>query len=598
MRKQLSLAALAVVGALACSCIREKNFERYEPEPNAISFVLGSISTRTEADPEVQVNRYSLGTDDDGHLFTLEETVTWLDDIGDSPATRGTPAYTENLQDVHGSAFNARAYNATSVEPVIGDGAFYAMEDGVRWRRAFDSDPWPESGNLTFFINMPVEAPGLNVTGYNKTNGTISFTYQTPETAAQQQDILFAKATLNKDTYMSAYQTNGGASILLRHALTGIKFAIGNNTTEAGERNPEGEVQTFITKVEFVGLASTGNAVYDQDDNDNPGESASTGDMANIHSSKTSFTWTNLANYNTVFSQEYTTENIIDYEYDPENPDQVGAPESFYQTPNGTPAGSLRNLNDAKASLTFWFIPQQMTADVKVRVTFYVWDGETEGEEVTRELNLGQAILNQQTTSTLNLNWQAGQIRTFTLTPTNIDVDITAEVDDENANMLDTPVIRNTGNKEAYLRVAIVGNWVDSDSGEMVLGYDKEVVDSGTGDISYVYAAITPWDETNTAFGTFSPVLTPNSGNWRKKSDGYWYYTEKVPAGMKPGETALGGAYEPLFESYTKAAPPITVSNAVVVPEGVELMLDLAVQAIDAKAGNTYEAAWTAVGVL
>ena len=587
MRKQLRLAAIAALGALTCSCIHEREFVQYALEPEAISFVLGSTLTRAEKEATPQVNRYSLGTDDHGNLFTLEETVSWLDDIGDTPVTRGTPAYSENIQDALGSAFNGRAYSSTNgTTPVIVDGAFYAMEDGHRWRRAFGFDPWPESDDLTFFINMPVEAPGLTITGYNPTNGTISFSYQTPETAEEQQDILFAKTTLNKESYIAAYESNaGGAPILLRHALTGIKFAIASNINDTDEDSgtqPEGQVETFITKVEFIGLKGKGTAVYHQDDSN---ESASTGDKQgdNYHSSKTSFTWT----YDTTaepmtFSQEYSEENIIDYSYDEENPDQVGAAESFYL------AGNERNLNDEKASMTFWFIPQTMTADVKVRVTFYVWDGVHQGEEVTRELNLGSEILSQN--SNLNYEWKAGQIRTVTLSPTSIDVDITAEPDDEVENTLGTPVIRNTGNKEAYLRVAIVGNWVDAETGEIVLGYDKEVTNASTGETTYTYATIAPWNENNTDFGTFTNLGA--SGAWVQKSDGYWYYTRPVPAGMKPGETSEGGSYIPLFEAYTKAALPIQSGTTVLVPDTVDLMLDLAVQAVDAKAGNTYEAAW------
>ena len=605
MKKHLCLAALAALGVLTCSCIHEREFVRYEPEPEAISFVLGSTLTRAEKEATPQVNRYSLGTDDNGHLFTLEETVTWLDDIGDSPATRGTPAYTENLQQVHGSAFNGRAYNATSGDLVIDDGSFYAMEDGVRWRRAFGFDPWPDEDDLTFFIRMPVDAPGLTITGYDASDGTISFNYQTPATAEDQQDILFAKTTLDKDSYMSDYESNGGASILLRHALTGIKFAIASDVNDADEETgnfPEDKVETYITKVEFLGLISKGSAVYDQDDSL---ESSETGDnRREVYSSRTSFTWTpDETSRDAVFSQEYTVDNIITYANPYAQPsgaggegdegggggeggggegeidDRVHAAESFYL------AGNERNLNDETASLTFWFIPQEMTTDVKVRVTFYVWDGQNAGELVTRELDLGATILSQTSKGQavdLNHEWKAGQIRTFKLSPTSIDVDLTVEPDPELANTIDTPVIRNIGNKEAYLRVVIVGNWVDSDQ-KIYMG--DIGIDETTG--NRTFTVLTPWSEDNTTFGTFTNLGA--SGAWVKKTDGFWYYTQAVPAGLRPGETASGGAYVPLFEEYTKGTPPI--------PD-VDLMLDVAVQAVDAKAGATYEAAWTAVGAL
>ena len=47
--------------------------------------------------------------------------------------------------------------------------------------------------------------------------------------------------------------------------------------------------------------------------------------------------------------------------------------------------------------------------------------------------------------------------------------------------------------------------------------------------------------------------------------------------------------HEPLFESYAKPASPT---------DDVELMLDLAVQAVDASAGASYTEAWTAVGAM
>lgn len=579
MRKQLRLVAIAALGALTCSCIHEREFVQYALEPEAISFVLGSTLTRAEKETTPQVNRYSLGTDDHGNLFTLEETVTWMDDIGDSPATRGTPAYSENLQDALGSAFNGRAYNPTSGALVIDDGAFQAMEDGVRWRRAFGFDPWLISNELTFFINMPAEVPGLTNTSFNKANGTFSFDYETPATAEEQQDLLVAKAALDKDSYLSQYQS-GGARILLRHALTGIKFAIGNNhTTAESGTQPEGQVETFITKVEFIGLKGKGSAVFNPDE-----RYETTTDVVGTHSSKDSFTWT----YDTTaepmtFSQEFTETDIQDFSLttstDPETGETqteetgtVHAPSSFYE------AGNLRNLNTENASYTFWFIPQTMTADVKVRVTFYVWNGTSQGEKHTRELNLGSKILSQ--TSDLNYEWEAGQIRTFKLSPTAVDVGIEefAEPDPETPLVISQPDIRNTGSKDAWIRVALVGNWVDSNTGEIVTRYWNSAATTPA------WADITPWAESQ---GTFSPALTTGSGAWRKNGD-YWYYNAIVPAGKRPGEAADGtGTYAPLFNTYTKPASPT---------EGVDLMFDIVVQAIDAAAGNSYSAAWTAVG--
>lgn len=586
MRKWLYWGALAAVVMLPTSCIREKNFETYAPEPDAISFVISSYTTRSESvaklEDEVRVNRYSLGTDDHGNLFTLEETVTRMDDWGEAPATRGTPAYSENVQDVHGSSFRGYLYDY-SIGTHLGDGTFKAMEDGVRWRCELGFDPWKQSDQVAFLLSMPTEAAGLSNVAYNKNNHAFSFDYQTPTTAEGQQDLLFATRALEEAQYLNEQRTNGGAALLFRHALTGIKFNIGNNNTTAESRDPENQVETFITKVEFKGLAGDGTAVFV------PSGVEDTEDDQTEFSSKDSFNWT-LGDLSTdyVFAQTYSDEDIQDFDGD-DAADAVHAPASFYA------AGQNRNLNKADASLTFWFIPQVVTDALKLRVTFYVWDGVSRGEEMTKELDLGARILAQSSERQTNWVWKAGELRTFRLTPTAVDVEITAEIDEADDTKLAAPDVRNTGNSDAYIRVAIVGNWVDG-SGNICLG---SVGEDNNG--NRTYSEVSAWSETNTAFGSFSGLGA--NGAWVKKSDGYWYYTHKVPAGLRPGEsTPSDGNYVPLFQYYKKNVPPIS-SGSVSVPDGLSLMLDLAVQAVDAKAAgenvnDDYEAAWTAVHVL
>lgn len=564
MRKQIYLAALAAVGVLMSSCVHEKDLVTYEPEPEAISFVLSGVSTRSDAGIPVRVNRYNLGTDDSGLVFSLEETVTWMGDVGAESATRGTPVFTENVQDVYGSAFTGEVYGTTSGQQVAGDESFYAMPDGVRWRRAFGFDPWEKADPLTFFLRMPVIASGLSNLDFSAstTAETIAFDYETPATAAAQQDILFATTRLTKEAYMAAYESKGGAPILFRHALTGVKFALNpvRNSTTAGNRTPAGEVQTFITKVEFTGLASKGHAVYKQDDTKESGE-----DKKDVYSSQSSITWTDLSGTDVVFSQEYSDDDIQDFDKD-DAADKVHGPESFYQS------GADRNLNKDDASFTFWFIPQDITADLKLSVTFYIWNGTAQGEEVTLELNLGERILAQ--TSNYNKSWEAGQLRTFTLDPTVVDVAIEDEMSDDKT-VKSNVQIKNTGNKDAYIRAAIVGNWVNPADGTILMG---TVADDGT------YTAAVAWSETDSNQGVF--VDLPTNSNWVKKDDGFWYFKQIVPPGKLTGETATGGTHIPLFTSYTKKNPPV---------EGAGLVMELVVQAVDASAGTDWESAWASV---
>ena len=589
------LAASVALVFPVSSCIRERNFETYAPEPEAISFVIGGYSTRAElkgTQEEVpRVNRYSLGTDDRGNLFTLEETVTRMDPWDGTPATRGTPAYTENVQDVHGSAFRGIIFNPETGAS-LDDGEYEAMEDGIRWRRVFGFDPWTQHDPLTFFLSMPTAATGLSNIAFNHENGKFLFDYETPATAQEQQDILFARRSLTNEVYQAEQGASGGAALLFRHALTGVKFAIGNNETDedSGIR-PEGKVETFITRVEITGLKSRGSAVFDPDET-----VETTADNISHHSSRMSFTWTpDDSSTGTVFSQSYSDDDIQDYaaptvedgELVYDEGDKVHGPASFYA------AGNSRNLNKNDGSLTFWFIPQTITADVKLRVTFYVWDGVSEGEEVTKELNLGERINAREDAredlglSDANRTWYAGELRTFTLTPTAVDVEITQERSDEDENVLLQPDIRNTGNKNAYIRVAIVGNWVDAATGEIVMGSDVTTT-VGEDDVT-AFTPISAWTETNTSFGTFTNL--PTSSLWVKKSDGYWYFTDPVLPGLQPGQATAEGTDVPLFTSYVKGTPPVSSVE-------LDLMLDVAVQAVDARAGANYEAAWQAVGVL
>ena len=188
------------------------------------------------------------------------------------------------------------------------------------------------------------------------------------------------------------------------------------------------------------------------------------------------------------------------------------------------------------------------------------------------ELNLGERILAQE--STFNKRWEAGQLRTFTIDPTVVDVAITDELDDDKVVKSNVKVM-NTGNNDEYGRWAIGGNWVDIDTGNVLMGAVATVEGTPT------YTAAAPWTEDNTDFGTF--VGLGGDGLWVKKSDGFWYCTEVIA----PGETPS----KPVFTSYTKIAPPAIIPDA-------GLVINLVVQGVDAGLGSTYQAAWEAIGVL
>ena len=572
MRKHIILAAVAALGALVCSCEKEKDTEILPAQNNKeVSLVLAGVATRS-AELAPRVYNYPAGEIEEGVKLTLEEVVTEMGDLVDEgPLTRGTPAYTENVQDVHGNSFKGVVYNASG--EVAGDGTFNAFQLSSKYcfRREFGFDLWQKAGggDVTFFLRMPSEQTGVSYLAYDYNEGSIAFNYETPATATEQQDILFASRKIDEATYKAEYK-NGGANVLFRHALTGVKFAIGNNTTQAGARRPDDEIQTFITKVEIVGLKDKGHAKFIA------AGTETTEDDITEHSSAGSFKWTDSSlnpTRTTVYSQTYGEDDIQDFA----SGDAVGAPDSFYA------GGANRNLNKADGSLTFWFIPQKITSDLIVTVTVKVWHGAEAGQdgvmstEKVIKLKLGDLIKENAT----NNEWKAGQLRTFTLKPNIVNVDIDDDVD---GFIKKDVVITNTGNVNAYIRANISANWwgttVDNVDG-IALGYTTPERT----------AFLTPWMMNADLSGdNYDGVFDTLPGaNWVYAKDGYFYYTEPVEPGKETGTK--------LFKTYTNTDDNVPAiyylsSNGVKAFKNVRLVMDITVQAIEAKANVDWDDAW------
>ena len=564
MRKYLIIAAVAAMGALMSSCQSEKDIETPASQSGEVSLVLGGIATRAEAEgilTSVKNYEYDLGVAASGEHYTLEETVMDMGTlVEDAPETRGTPAYTENVTSVYGNSFNGVIYGASS--QIVGDGAFeiYPLSSKNCWRREIGYDPWERAGgDVTFFLRMPATQAGVSGLAYDYSAGSIAFDYTSPETAAEQQDILFASRNISKETYVQEYK-NGGASVLFRHALTGVKFAIGNN-------KPGETMQTYITKVVITGLKDSGHAVYV------PAGTETNSDNNKEFSSASSFTWTPGTTTGT-FTQEYAKEDIVDFAAG----DAVGAPESFYK------GGADRNLNKADASLTFWFVPQQITNALKMEVTLYVHDNakNQDGEEVTLELEMGKLILAQ--ASGVNAEWKAGQLRTFTLKPDTVDITIEDEV---HGFIKDNVVIRNTGNVDAYIRAMIVANWWGTV--QTATGTDTGIATGYTSEAHTDFVDI--WKREGTTGDNYGGVFTGLPGNnWVLASDGYFYYKNKVAPGA---ETA-----DKFFDNYTldtttHPVPEIWyIDGSVKQYQNVFLRMEIPVQAIEAKKDVAWDDAW------
>ena len=595
--KKTRFAFFAVAALALVACMQEVQEENPGTQivgDNAISFTVKSgISTRSaeEAVPVVVGQKISLGEPVLGQNITLEETVTTMDGIypeltvSDAPETRGTPTYTENLKEMAGARFMGLAYtvgNMTDARPAaafISDGGFDALYD--QWVRKFDSDPWGSNEQLLFYARVAKDNPngsqpnpvGVMANSYQYSyNGSVqsmTFSYRSPLTAEDQQDILYAMRTIDKA------DANKGIPILFYHALSGVKFASGQNNND--------DVKTYIKSVEFTGLYGYGKCTVKSTTED-----GGYSDKGNIYSSPDAVSWNLSENgvntLETVYSQEFPQSTVNYTSGSFANKGQYA--ESFGQ------GGNLNNLNDADASMTFWFPPQQLTASTKLTVTFEIVVGDGEPKEYTRVLDFG--------TLTSNVTWKAGELRTYTLKANEVDVKIEDEVD---GFVKDNVVITNTGNVEAYIRAHIVANWwgkADNNDG-IALGYKSNDDDTAPLEpIEYVTAWKFETATTDNYGGEFTGL--PGS-DWVKATDGYYYYTKVVAPG-KPTGSSLFTKYELVTSDHP--VPVIwylSANNGLQKFAQVRLVMDIPVQAIQAPKDDTgasfvdYKTAWAGAGV-
>lgn len=632
--KKLHFISLAILGIVsAVSCVEEMS--KTDPtalSKNGIAFnISGGASTRAgEETLETTGVVIPFGKSEDGVSLCLEETVLNLDNVG--PITRGTPAYTENL---------GTLYSDLGVHTVgsnyDGDLSYSKMDDqkvgnGWRYQYVYDSSPWKD-GSIEFYLHMPATQAGVNAGTDGKKytyghdtaqNGTITFSYTSPSEAKDMQDILFGYRSLTQAQYSTF---PNGAPVLLRHALTGVKFAIANYDKDK---------KITIKSVTFNGLKDTGTCTI------TPGKDDATDfpnnvDVPNVYSSAASVNWQNLGYSKTKLvetttlgedGKEVTTTEDVEFSENPSG--SFGAPVDFktgsfkdkgsYPT-SFSDAGNLQNLNDENASLTFWFIPQAMTDDITLTIE-YTYGSDT---PQTGILEFGSAL------QAANVTWQAGELRTYTIRVDEVNVMITDNVnptkaegtvlkdkegktiykvdDDGHATMepytftayggTKTDVkIKNTGNTAAYIRVALVGQWLDN-SGRPVFGFTDKInnvylVDSWYQDqfvnhdgVHGYFENLAGYVNNDTNINKSSVTKCPNPCNgWYLCSDGYYYYSEVVEEGAT--------IPNPPFTKYTVGQTPAVVVAGEV--KDVYFQLEVATQAVSAKKLNgenyTWKEAW------
>ena len=606
--------AMAVIGAaLLSSCQREKETKELSPlNEKAVAFAIGGdAATRSDTNsPRIQQGVIiPAGQDENGTTYYLEETVVDLDRT--EPATKATPAYTENLGVLYRDQMFVHAVGGSFV-----DATYANLDDkiltngGWRYQHTYDVNPWTadETTPIDFYFRMPVDMAGVvaedGAEPYTYDKGSITFDYVSPATAAQMQDLLFAYRKLNYSDYKTYLPD--GAPVLFKHALTGVKFAIGNTESDRTEN------QIAIKEVIFNGLLDMGTCTISP-----TAENGGYQDIPGTYSSANDVVWNN-PDYSTDEGTHFSsglfgttdadgnfTQTLVDYTSG-SFANKGAYPDSF------SAGGNTQNLNDADATQTFWFMPQTIenTVTLTVRYTFG-------GKDYEWTIDFGKTL------KAANVVWKAGQLRTYTLKidDVNVMIDDTVNLVDEfEETVEDTQMdegeegstfkvksykgstktglsISNTGNTDAYIRAAIIGQWLD-DNGNPVFGFTDyaDQVDPVVGYVDSWYQDQFVTKEGATApartHGTFVGLVgydSSYSGDWvYNTEDGYYYYTKVV----KAKESVP--ASDPLFVSYTVGTPPaVRVAGNV---KNVYFELQVATQAISAKKLDgsfyTYDEAW------
>ena len=569
MKKIHIVMAVLATAALA-SCQQEKSFNDEKLSENSVVFTISGGATRAaEATPEVRQGVVIPLETEDGSKFFLEETVVNLNEIG--PATKGTPAYTENLGSLYKNDLSVYAAEGTFGTATYEnmETSMYARKDeaqgeGWRYQHNYNGDPWPKDGSAVgFYLNMPAAPTGVSITG--RTGGKFTFTYTSPTTAAEQQDILFAYRSMTKEQH-HGFLPNG-APVLFQHALTAVKFAIGNDDDDISSNN------IAITEVIFNGLVNTGTCEISPSAETNYTDNKTTYSSAGVTSWPTKSATAN----NTISSGTYS--GTVNYTSGSNN--KFG--DSWYS------AGNEKNLNDANGTQTFWLIPQTVSSGVTLTIK-YTFAG-TPGEWT---IDFGKVL------AAKSVNWQAGELRTYTIKVDDVNVKIEdhvtiadpTEVEVEDAATGETltsykgskknaVTIQNTANTDVYIRAALIGQWLDEESGDPVFGY--------TDYTSNEFKSVDSWYQDqfvnkNQKQGKFTGL--PGT-KWTLKDDGYYYYSDPVAPGKIIGTAPANATNKsdylgnPLFTEYEVGdAPAAAVAGQV---RQIYFVLEIATQAISAK---------------
>lgn len=569
MRKILSVASIFIV-ALCINACRNNEIEP-EVDPNGggigtsdLVFSIGGISTDTKSGKAVRPVVSDLVPFDsepgEEPLF-LEESVISLDDIynNSSVETKGIPTYTENFAGMYKN-FGAKVFTpGTSLGSFTNGSTIMFLDSSsdskpLKYKYAFTSGQWLGSygDELMFFMSAPdmattaptTASPIAGVTSIDygtttasgKDGGVITINYTSPAAAADQTDILFTSKNLKREDYVKDNKT--GNSVLMYHALAGVKFQCGNTVVDSNTGKPIKDSYVNVTKIELKGIANTGTCVitptFDSEGYVCEGNSNNASQSPKqVAKSKVVSDWGTTPSGSATFTLSKETG------LDVNNAEAGQFPSSFY----GSSTNNLGDANfmDTAFANTFFLIPQTLGTNAELVVTYKMMMPNDKGEFVMTE--------NKKSISLAGRKWYAGELYTYRITVKELGVHITDTMESENMNKKDIQ-ITNTRNTNEYLRVAVIGNWFDNhEDKETTLEPGHVIVDK-------------TWSDA---------VISFNTNDWTYV-DGYYYYHYQLKGG------ATIPAARTLFSSYTYVTPG---------KAGAHLELTLAVQAVDASKIST-----------
>ena len=611
MKRYIILTGSVVFAMAMTACVRES---MESPDvvllgADEFAFSIGKAATKASVEGDRAARTIKLG--DTGYY--MEETVESLD--APAEATKGSPIYTENIQHYY-ETINVVAYPNGVSNELVSDSEFKQVgtnADGKPvYSRRFAPTFWPdETTPIRFFLRTPAEyidetavttladESTVSSMAYSASDGKISFDYTSKYKGSEQQDMLFTSTMLTREQYFDAtnqYFTKG-APVTFYHALTGVKFRSGSDNT--------GTTKTIITGVTLKGLKDTGHCVIDP---------AASGSDPIVQ-------WSGLDMKLGTFSQTFDNP---DYTYTEAEDgtitvtsgdgtiDYTGTPGyTGTASTSWTSAAAGRNLNDEDGSLTFWLIPQQLNENVVLEITFRVKTPDSvEGTEITHTVKFGDLVRTQtKEGQTITYGpyptWKAGELRTYTLNPHDVDVEIKDTMSGMKKENLH---VANTGNVAEYVRMLIVGNWYgwlseasmnNGDEPSILIGYKTD--GSGGEDDNEM---VPYWDyrDENKLDGsyfdnTFKYGKTANGNKWVRGSGAY-YYPFEIGAGeaLPSGTDALFKSYEYPAASIPDIYIPSTTSNVRTKAVGVHLVMEVVVQAIPTRRadGTEYDSIWQA----